>query len=106
VRLGRRRLNDVTPLSRAVARRIGIDAEHAQLGAEPRRSPRTSGAYQGCLSYVVVGVEHQLDAADVDGREVGIGVVDRGGEIFAWKPDGAWHVADEQIHGEGRQLPP
>jgi len=85
---------------------VGIDAEHAQLGAEAAALAAGERGVPGMLVVRVIGVEHHLDAAHVDGREVGIGVVNGRVQDGDQESDGALHVADDQIHRERRQLPP
>jgi hypothetical protein len=85
---------------------VRVEAEHAQLGAQPATFTAGERAVPGMLVVGVVGVQHHLDAADVEGGEVGIRIVDRRGQDPREKLHGLRHAVNEKVDRERRQLAP
>src|SRR5437867_4142650 len=85
---------------------VGIDAEEPQLSAQPAPLSADEPRMPRMLVVGVIGVQHQLGAAHLDGGEVRVDVVDDAAEHIPVEGHGARHLPHDEVGHEGRQHPP
>src|SRR3990172_8982516 len=101
--IGGGRQDDRAGLLRPYDRGVRVHFEQPQLGAQAAPALAAQPLAPGMALVGVVGVEHEVQLAQPEGREIGVPVAHLGAEYVVVERDGAGDVRHQQVQGERRQ---